>query len=433
MFVGLTPALKSSKVSDSDASQRSKSGDRLEENVALEQPRPLSMNLLGQKGIMAGWSRETTVSTDTLPGDRSQANGMPSQALSPNLLGQKVSGFAVPSSVPIINQLHEALGAPKIDPQRIQGLTAGISESDKQAIRADANLIDLLSKKLEFEVYKAVMLNLGVAIIGSEEVLVLSVDEARDAERIIQLIQDEYNIDISSQAGIQAHQDALSFVYPQATVNQLTSKLTVARWEYQELAALERALKHFAPLLGEARESSSRQGIPQELESISKLDRAIDPYGNLQPSVRGRYLPDSRNICLFSSTSDFIADHSIHGYSSYENALEGITVHEITHALLSHEVAGYVDDLDYWQDEHKSCQLDAEEPTIECGKNKICPTDVEEPITELGKKDAYEDLSEAVAFYFVERGKLQADCPERYQLIEDIVKSWTPESEAAKP
>ena len=52
---------KPAKVADSPIAKNSKSSDRLEENVALEQPRPLSMNLLGQKGIMAGWSRKTTV------------------------------------------------------------------------------------------------------------------------------------------------------------------------------------------------------------------------------------------------------------------------------------------------------------------------------------------------------------------------------------
>ena len=52
---------KPSKAADSSIAKNSKSSDRLEENVALEQPRPLSTNLLGQKGIMAGWSRETTV------------------------------------------------------------------------------------------------------------------------------------------------------------------------------------------------------------------------------------------------------------------------------------------------------------------------------------------------------------------------------------
>ena len=106
---------KPSNDPDSSVSKESKPSDR-PEDVLLEQPHPLSPNLLGQKGILTGWSRETTVSKNTKPGERSPAGGMLPQALSPNLLGQKgiMAGWSqettVKSGEPVPKQ-QSAVGA----------------------------------------------------------------------------------------------------------------------------------------------------------------------------------------------------------------------------------------------------------------------------------------------------------------------------------
>ena len=50
----------SNKPDSSVSKKKSKKGKQSEDDVALEQP-PVSMNLLGQKGAMTGWSRETAV------------------------------------------------------------------------------------------------------------------------------------------------------------------------------------------------------------------------------------------------------------------------------------------------------------------------------------------------------------------------------------
>ena len=113
---------KPSKAPDSPIAKNSKPSDRLEENVALEQPRPLSMNLLGQKGIMAGWSRETTVkSGEPAPKQQSEVGAGESDRQSssstnasksskPNSLGGNQQAQSITVAQSAASQKIETLG-----------------------------------------------------------------------------------------------------------------------------------------------------------------------------------------------------------------------------------------------------------------------------------------------------------------------------------
>jgi hypothetical protein len=304
-------------------------------------------------------------------------------------------------NAPLKDKLNAAMNGWGCDAEAIKALTKGASDTDKQAVLADTVLVSRLSSELSPEDYKAVMLNLGVAIIGDEQVKVASETEAKEAERIIKTIQAEYGIDVSSKAGVDAIKKQYTRV-PDAVKDQLTT----THWEYKELVALEKALKHFAPILGEERKSSSRKDKDQEVTSVSKVKQAIDKNtasGQLDTTTLGEYFKQSKNFSMFSAGTNSTTD-----FSDNNKQLEGTAIHEIAHGLLKHEVTGYAKALDYWKDEKT--------PSGKAG--------AEQPITTYGQTNASEDLSEAVMYYFVEQNTLKTKCPQRYNLIESMVKLW---------
>lgn len=242
-----------------------------------------------------------------------------------------------------------------------------------------------------------------VVTIGAEKVNVASAAEETKAKEIIEQIKKDYGIDISSQKGVDAIKAQYTRV-PDAVKNTLVTKT----WELKELVALQRALAHFAPILGDARKSSSRKGDAQEITSASKVDQAIDrnsAAGQLDNETLGEFFGGSKNFSMFTAGSDSTID-----FTDNAKQLEGTAIHEIAHGLLKHEVDGYAKALEYWTDQN----------------TKSGKADAEEPITEYGQTNAGEDLSEAVMYYFIDEATLKSKCPKRHELIKKMIESWKP-------
>jgi hypothetical protein len=284
-------------------------------------------------------------------------------------------------------------------------------ETERKAVEADPSLMAQVETALgneDYLIFLTILLPKKFVPIGSEVVEVPSETEAEDAKRIIEDIKSEYGIDVSSTSGVEAIEEQYTKV-PESVTNNL--KATV--WQYKELVALENALKHFAPILGKNRASSSRKDEEQEVTSISKVDQAIDSNratGQLDTTTLGEYFKGSKNFSMFSagtnSTTDFPGDNP--------KQLEGTAIHEIAHGLLKHEVDNYAKALEYWKDKYTKSK-----------KNHA-----EAPITDYGQTNASEDLSEAVMYYFVENNTLETTCPKRHALIKTMVESWTPKDKA---
>lgn len=246
-----------------------------------------------------------------------------------------------------------------------------------------------------------------VVTIGTEKVNVASADEETRAKEILEQIKKDYGIDVSSQKGVDAIKAQYTRV-PDAVKNSLVTKT----WEFKELVALQRALAHFAPILGDARKSSSRKGAAQEITSASKVDQAIDrnsAAGQLDNETLGEFFGGSKNFSMFTAGSDSTID-----FTDNAKQLEGTAIHEIAHGLLKHEVDGYAKALEYWTDQN----------------TKSGKAGAEEPITEYGQTNAGEDLSEAVMYYFIDEATLKSKCPKRHELIKKMIESWKPPATA---
>ena len=81
------------------------------------------------------------------------------------------------------------------------------------------------------------LLQCKIVTIGTENVNVADENEEKEAHRIIKNIKDEYEIDLSSQSGV----DAIKNDYTNAPDN-VKKGLQTKEWEFKELKALEKAL-----------------------------------------------------------------------------------------------------------------------------------------------------------------------------------------------
>ena len=241
-----------------------------------------------------------------------------------------------------------------------------------------------------------------VVTIAGEKVAVSSKAEAQHARRVLQTIREVYGIKVDSSKGV----DAIKADYTRVPTAEL-DKLKTKEWEYKELVALERALSHFAPILGDKRKTSSRSGDDQEITSVSKVDQAIDRNsagGTLDTTTLGEFFADSKNFSMFTAGTDSTID-----FSDNNKQLEGTAIHEIAHGLMKSDLPAFVSATDYWTDQYTAS-----------GK-----VGAEAPPTAYGQSNAGEDLSESVMFFFVDPSTLKSTCPQRHAWLTTLVAGWT--------
>jgi hypothetical protein len=253
------------------------------------------------------------------------------------------------------------------------------------------------------QVTKAVVGRYRISV-GAEKVWVADEKQEAEAARIISDIRTKYGIEISSVKSV----DAVRAHYDQPAA-EVRAAVQTDSWQFRELAALERALAHFAPILGEERKSSTRQGADQEVTTAGKSVQSIDtntPEGKLDPKTLGEFFKESKNFTMFQrgevSTIDFPGDN--------EKQLEATAVHEIAHGLMKYAIDDFMAATGYWTDEiTKSGKADAEAPP-----------------TPYGQTNAREDLSESVMMLFVDPKRLSVPCPKRFEVLNRVIMAWTP-------
>jgi hypothetical protein len=255
-----------------------------------------------------------------------------------------------------------------------------------------------------------------VADVGGEKVQVTNAQQEAEAARIIKEIPERYGIEISSSKGVQAVKD-----HYDSAPESVRNKVKGATWLFAELQALERALAHFAPILGTDRMLSDRAGTDQEVTSASKVDKSITTNtskGALDDNTLGEFFRESKNFSLFTpgetSDTDFKGD--------VDKQLEATAVHEIAHGLMKYAEADFFKETGYWTDR----------------TTKSGTADAEAPPTSYGDKNGSEDLSESAMLFFVDPKRLKDGdgsaaagspgnaCPKRHAFLEKIVGKWKP-------
>jgi len=245
--------------------------------------------------------------------------------------------------------------------------------------------------------------------IGNESVRVASDAEKAEAERIIKDVKAKFGVSFDSLA---AHKATLAENPEGSVPDDQRKALAVRAWELDELKAIERALQHFAPVLGDARKKTMPKGPPQEFVNVGKLNTAPDDDPKkLGDRTRGQFFRDEQTFAVFEPGPDSMVD---------DDAVERIATHEIAHGIFDPHLEAFMKMTGYWKAER-----------VKTGSKSA-----EGPPDGYADKDAKEDLAQSVMYYFVDPDRLKQGrkgrpagswgnpCPKRYAWIRNIVGGW---------
>jgi hypothetical protein len=246
--------------------------------------------------------------------------------------------------------------------------------------------------------------------IGNESVRVASDAERAEAERIVKDVKAKFGVSFDSLA---AHKASLE-KYPEAPEAQRKA-LAVRPWELDELKAIERALTHFAPVLGDARKKTMPKGPAQEFNKVGKLNTSPDDNPKLLGDrTRGEFFREAETFGVFEPGPDSPAE---------DDAVERIATHEIAHGIFDPLIDSFMQATGYWEKE-KVRRKEGQR--------------VEGPPDGYADRNAREDLAQSVMYFFVDperlkkgdgRGRAKGTwgnpCPKRFAFIQKVVAGWT--------
>ncbi len=253
----------------------------------------------------------------------------------------------------------------------------------------------------------------SVVKIGNESVRVASDAEKAEAERIIKDVKTKFGVSFDSLA---AHKATLAENPEGSVPDDQRKALAVRPWELAELKAIERALTHFAPVLGDARKKTMPKGPPQEFVNVGKLNTAPDDDPKmLGDRTRGEYFRESKAFAVFEPGPDSPVG---------DDQVERVATHEIAHGIFDPHLDAFMKATGYWSAEK------VKRPEKER---------VEGPPDGYADRNAKEDLAQSVMYFFVDpkrlregdgRGRAKGTwgnaCPKRFDFIKNIVAGWTP-------
>jgi hypothetical protein len=252
----------------------------------------------------------------------------------------------------------------------------------------------------------------AIVWIGRERVRVSSPEEKRDAERIAAALPKEFGVTLDSFA---TRHSARQHYTAGGDVDERVKATDVAPWEYKELKAIEAALKHYAPILGDARKRSKRAKAAQEVVSVGKLTVSADDDPQ-KPSdhTEGEYFRDSRAYAIFNPGPDSLS-------LTDPQALERTATHEIAHGVFGAELDDFMKMTGYW----------AKKLVKTGAKGAEAPPDA------YADTNAGEDLAQSVMYFFVDPKRLKEGdghsppgrwgnpCPKRFAWVKRKVAQWT--------
>jgi hypothetical protein len=219
---------------------------------------------------------------------------------------------------------------------------------------------------------------------------------------------------IETSYGVSVRSDKLAKAIPtnyKKAPKDVRAAVAAGVWQMKELRAIERALAHFAPILGAARKDSARKGA-QEVKYIGKVKKAIDENskdGELDSTTMGEYFKKQKTLGLFDAGTNSTED-----FTDNLKQLEGTAVHEMAHGLFGYMEKAWVNEFDFWENKYD-----------DSGK-----AGAEAPPSEYGKTNAAEDLCESVMFYFVDENRLKTSAPLRHAFVDTMVKAWKKEQKS---
>lgn len=238
-----------------------------------------------------------------------------------------------------------------------------------------------------------------VRTIEGERVHVHSDAQAAAAERIIKRIRRRYGIRIRSGQLVKSTKAR----YSKAPAAE-RMKVNKRHWHLRELRALEKACKHYAPILGKRREDSTRKDDAQEVKTFGKATHSIDTNtasGVADDTTLGEYYRSDSTAGIYQ-----IAENDTSFGADVDASLEWVCTHELSHGLMDYVEEDLRKAAGYWKD-----------ASTKTGAG-------EEPWSPYAKTSLGEDLAESATAYFIKREDFKEKCPKRFEVIDKAVKAW---------
>jgi hypothetical protein len=245
-----------------------------------------------------------------------------------------------------------------------------------------------------------------IRTIQGEAVHVHSDAQARSAERIIKRIRRRYGIKIRSGRLVRSTKKR----YKDAPASE-RMKVKKRHWHLRELRALEKACKHYAPILGSNRDDSTRKDDDQEVKYFGKATHSIDTNtasGVADSSTLGEYYRADATAGMY-----MIAENDTSFGSDVDASLEWVCTHELSHGLMDYVEEDLRKAAGYWKDSNTKTGAG------------------EEPWSGYAKTSLGEDLAESATAYFIKRAAFKIKCPKRFAVIDAAVKGWKAPAPAA--
>ena len=181
-------------------------------------------------------------------------------------------------------------------------------------------------------------------------------------------------------------------------------KVKKRHWHLRELRALEKACKHYAPILGSKRDDSTRKDDDQEVKYFGKATHSIDTNtasGIADSSTLGEYYSADATAGMY-----MIAENDTSFGSDVDASLEWVCTHELSHGLMDYVEEDLRKAAGYWKDANTKTGAG------------------EEPWSGYAKTSLGEDLAESATAYFIKRAAFKTKCPKRFAVIDAAVKAW---------
>ncbi|UOZ03260.1 hypothetical protein [Amycolatopsis sp. WQ 127309] len=127
---------------------------------------------------------------------------------------------------------------------------------------------------------------------------------------------------------------------PQAKPTVL-ARVKPREFSENETRAIDDALKHYAPILGERRAHSSRAHAEQEVRHFAAVSFGVE-RGQIAPTARAEYLASHGTVNLYAMgviNREFGGGH---------RGIEGTVTHELAHGLLSYALDDYSKHVGSW-------------------------------------------------------------------------------------
>ncbi|WP_328605144.1 hypothetical protein OG943_34695 [Amycolatopsis sp. NBC_00345] len=217
-----------------------------------------------------------------------------------------------------------------------------------------------------------------------------------EQERVVYVNDDgdpKTGISHDSDRGVQAVKESNPNAKPSALARVRKRDFTD-----DENGAIDDALSHYSPIIGEQRANSSRAGVDQEVRHIGAVNFGLE-RGELAYGMGGEYIASHQTVNLYAPAT------LSREFGGGRRGLEGTVAHELSHGLLKYALDDYGKHVGSWNED---------------GSPNRGP-DAEPPSDSKARTDQA-DFKAALKSHLLDRPGLERKAPRRAEFVAQLAQ-----------